>query len=936
MPPSNPKPPTVTIVGESWIATHAITKGTEADSINAIRNVRAGSAGNILLPYIDVVIAQMVPHMDKVSEPWSFELFNSEKSRNASVAEPLKSRYAKYSDIFDDLGHDELKQRLEDAEARIIRDDLDGSRCETWTVHSKRDKYSYKKLATNNFRIIQGGSLLLHYLCHKYLRFANKALARRPNVFTSCSPAELSKRLMRNVAFRSSCGIDFSGFDASQSSELTEHILRGLLAHSDAPHSIVEYIVSAITQAPSVFPSGLLLMRMGGNPSGCYLTTTINTILHLAFIAAFNDAFDTDIDPNCCGDDGAHAGTDEDLQSFVEHVVAFGELFGFTIKVAESSEGSAIHKFPELPTFLGRRIVCVNHTTSFSVLVEVPKIATRALCSDTDVSANGDDVRRGVYVALGGWVILRQYGHNIPDYISDVLCAIENTTTGLPSPSECMLLESDPISRCYVDDDDDECANLPSGVPWVAHCSCQSVVEGVAGANFKQFANNPMANKPTPAKPKTRTNQGKKQLVAQALLKEARRQKTARDAIKVNTKQRGPRSTSLATDSPANSYANALMMPFSRLAIGARVPDQWAYPTVTYKSQGLVTIKSDAFGVASFYATYNPFCTIIDAAANSAGVTSVSIVPGATNSMRRATSSNTCYAAADWSTIEKTFSSFRVVGGGFNLRSVLPALTTSGKVVVAAVPGVGYYAGPKYLDNNSSVDGPIQPHQMMSFVTGLAPQALATHIPTSILALPTATYATTAELEVSVLSFTARPVTPQAYAYKATDFSQVVGQLFSLTTNDAPITVGEVGFSAGNVSYREREPSGTTDTFGFEVFLVSMEGLPPGTNCFDLEYILHYEGMPPASSSSGSLVADGSNKSHVDINALHTITNATNNKPPFRLQTAVDVGRKAVSIVGKTLQVVSAGAGAYSAAGGGPAGGIAAGLAGLNAIAGMI
>jgi hypothetical protein len=403
---------------------------------------------------------------------------------------------------------------------------------------------------------------------------------------------------------------------------------------------------------------------------------------------------------------------------------------------------------------------------------------------------------------------------------------------------------------------------------------------------------------------------------------------------KVSARAYGLRSTGTFARSSADAYANALYAPFSGAAIGARVPDQWAYPTSTYKSQGLMTLKSDASGNCSFYLTFNPFATLIDAAATTA--TTVSVVPGGAGGMKRAiglTSSQAFYAASNYTTLAQAFSSYRVVGGGFQLRSVIPPLNASGKVIMAAVPATGFFPGPKYLDNLSAVDQAAQPHAVMAIVTGLSSNAPGNHIPSSILGLPTATFATTAELETGVISFTARPITPLAYRFKSTDTAQ---NTFAFGGNDAPDGVAEYASTAGVFTMREREPYGSTDIHGFEAFLITCEGLPVSANVFDLEYIFHYEGTPNLSFSTGTVTSDSIQKASVDLPGMMNVVSAVNCQKPFRLEAAVAASNNVAKVVGAGVKLISAGQSAYQLAGGGPMGGMAAGLAGLSALAGML
>lgn len=65
-------------------------------------------------------------------------------------------------------------------------------------------------------------------------------------------------------------------------------------------------------------------------------------------------------------------------------------------------------------------------------------------------------------------------------------------------------------------------------------------------------------------------------------------------------------------DSNVKSYLKALSDPFSPEAVGIRIPDPYPYPTIGYRSEGLITVTSNSSGIASVLLLPHPFLSLVN------------------------------------------------------------------------------------------------------------------------------------------------------------------------------------------------------------------------------------------------------------------------------------------------------------------------------------
>lgn len=147
----------------------------------------------------------------------------------------------------------------------------------------------------------------------------------------------------------------------------------------------------------------------------------------------------------------------------------------------------------------------------------------------------------------------------------------------------------------------------------------------------------------------------------------------------------------------ANKYRNGLLNPFSDVAIGGRVPDQFFAPTVTYAFREFLTIKADASGEADV--------VICPSVLFPAFSTRNSIANGIGLSMKDGTVYGNGQYINSASALAQKMSNYRIVSWGIRVRQTQSITTSQGTITAALfVPKDGLYH-PTIGSTNAPVGG---------------------------------------------------------------------------------------------------------------------------------------------------------------------------------------------------------------------------------------
>lgn len=285
-------------------------------------------------------------------------------------------------------------------------------------------------------------------------------------------------------------------------------------------------------------------------------------------------------------------------------------------------------------------------------------------------------------------------------------------------------------------------------------------------------------------------------------------------------------------DPGVRAYEAALMSPFSPMALGAQVPDMYSYPTTTYHTEGTITLVSNASGIASVLLTPQPYFSMVDVSGGSILETG----------MAPYVASTSCYAAVSLANLSSVLTNCRVVGGGFQVRNLMPPTTCTGRLILAPVPLSGVPPGPKLLGNQVAGVS-----KVVDIAIGIAPPA--TGFASSILELPKAKELTMQDLIASTLEFTFHPITAKAFDFCATDDSTDYNSADSMIGNDALTN------ATGTIIGAHDSLASSSIGLGFDSAAILFTGCPASTTIAEIKYVLHFEGTPSMPSSSTGTLA---------------------------------------------------------------------------------
>jgi hypothetical protein len=301
-------------------------------------------------------------------------------------------------------------------------------------------------------------------------------------------------------------------------------------------------------------------------------------------------------------------------------------------------------------------------------------------------------------------------------------------------------------------------------------------------------------------------------------------------------------------DTDLVAYAAANEAPFAPEAVGARVCDLCNDGTLTGKSAGIFTLRSDSTGVASVMILANPLVSVVDLTTNT-------ITPGSLNQL---IGGGVAYGASSIANLANLMSTCRMVGGGFRVRNALPPTTATGRCIWAELPDAGDMIDYNLLTTNNGITNAALVQRAMGLVIGSGPsvQTLA-GAPASILAFPRADEFTLQDVIADAMEFTFRKTSHMFENFHNTNDNTAVGSNIrngtTVTTDGGLAAVQQLG-NEDCVNYR-----------GYSGYLLRFEGLPASTIVAEIEYIYHLEGGPPApASATGVVEPDVTIKTHVD------------------------------------------------------------------------
>jgi len=301
------------------------------------------------------------------------------KLKKSTPGEPFDTRFANYNHLLGECSVPLIETWLEE-----VISDVEGGGdgyVPLFRAHTKADRYSEKKRSTAEWRIILGSDVVCLFLFQMFFAELNeRAELEHPRVGVFMSPARWDAIVVRRLATRKTAGVDYSNYDQTESCELLAVIVRELALAVGCSEKMAEYLACCAAHGWGVTCDGVVVERAGGNPSGQYLTSVLNSLYHEVInFTCWAQVLDIDedsvlghVDWCVVGDDELVAPTSaSDLKDFVSES---GSRFGIVVK-ADLVDGQ-LYPVGAHASFLSKVTVLVSE----HILV-LPSEPTRLLSS---------------------------------------------------------------------------------------------------------------------------------------------------------------------------------------------------------------------------------------------------------------------------------------------------------------------------------------------------------------------------------------------------------------------------------------------------------------------------------------------------------------------------------------------------------------------------
>jgi hypothetical protein len=331
----------------------------------------------------------------------------------------------------------------------------------------------------------------------------------------------------------------------------------------------------------------------------------------------------------------------------------------------------------------------------------------------------------------------------------------------------------------------------------------------------------------------------------------------------------GPRSGS----GNISAFKACLVDPFSASALGARMPDEFAFPTATYHSHGTIAVQSPAGYTTVNLALFpHPFLSVVDTNNGSYNSTNEIIsYAGYSYSVNSG-----IYGATSPAAFLGELGEYRVVGAGWKVRVTMPELTRTGRLIFAPIPGCRDLPGFNALNNTMLSSGSAADSRLLGGI-GVVRAGTA-----SILNLPGAFEISMGDLGARDIFLSSKP-TSASYSQFHTAISGA-----TYYTGTTPIAQGDndlVNPAGGIISV---DTSDMLDFSNMSGWLVHGEGYPNVISpIIDIEFIMHFEGTPASGPlSTPSPVPSGIMKTYIDTADFNRTIDAAARAPWARAVSA--------------------------------------------------
>jgi hypothetical protein len=267
---------------------HFICKGSgETIKTEARRFVSSNNSAFFDADVVDFVLSKCTASLgnyDKRPLPGYREILETFKSGTASVGVGFMRAGGTYAEFLKNVDLVTLARAFQELEIDILNKGVDASATPSFLIHSKEDGYAPKKILLEIFRSIQGIDLFLHALMYRHLRNLTDCIyGTVPECFLAMSMDEWHAKIGRPFSTLFTVGVDYTAFDRYVTRSATHTVFSGLGRLGGVNPRVMEFIQECISNGPLVFHDGELYSRFGGNPSGQYWTSILNSVVHMMY-----------------------------------------------------------------------------------------------------------------------------------------------------------------------------------------------------------------------------------------------------------------------------------------------------------------------------------------------------------------------------------------------------------------------------------------------------------------------------------------------------------------------------------------------------------------------------------------------------------------------------------------------------------------------------
>lgn len=207
------------------------------------------------------------------------------KRNGASVGEPFDTRFATFEDLVENVPKHMLTLVMEQHLAAIEcgeRGFIPINR-----AHIKFDKYSAKKLREEKWRAIQASDVLTFMLFnHVFGEMMELGEIDHDRIVVAMNALKWHDHVAVEMNQFRTVGLDYSNFDETEPAHLLYRVTYLLAIRNGCSERMAVYLASTAAYSWTVYPDGEIWEKAGGNPSGQYLTSLLNSLINDAALTA--------------------------------------------------------------------------------------------------------------------------------------------------------------------------------------------------------------------------------------------------------------------------------------------------------------------------------------------------------------------------------------------------------------------------------------------------------------------------------------------------------------------------------------------------------------------------------------------------------------------------------------------------------------------------